>query len=143
MPPNYKSLKLVACSLQHMPVSLSLSGLSLHSLLRPHVCDMVHPSIPLCSIIAIKSQRGCKLSTPRCHICEVSYLHGVHCNVNASPQQCLVNLFREQTLATNISQRLPQDLVTCYTNRPQISVVRVCCYKTNDLASAGVRERQN
>lgn len=36
----------------------------------------------------------------------------MHSNVNASVQQSFINLLGEQTLASNICQRLPQDLVT-------------------------------
>jgi hypothetical protein len=40
----------------------------------------------------------------------------VHCDVDASIQQRLVNLLCEQTLAANICQGLTQDLVTCGLN---------------------------
>lgn len=39
------------------------------------------------------------------------HLHGVHGNVDAAVQQSIVDLLGEQTLATNVSQRLVQDLV--------------------------------
>lgn len=37
----------------------------------------------------------------------------MHSDVDASIQECLINLLCEQTLATDISQGLTQDLVTC------------------------------
>jgi len=40
-----------------------------------------------------------------------SHLHGVHGNVDAAVQQGIVNLLGEQALATNVGQRLVQDLV--------------------------------
>lgn len=40
----------------------------------------------------------------------VTYLHGVHGDVDAAVQQRLVDLLREQALAANVRQRLPEHL---------------------------------
>lgn len=52
------------------------------------------------------------LSAPHMHAYG-TYLHRVHGNVDASIQQCLINLLCEQALAANVCQGLTQDLVTC------------------------------
>ena len=40
-----------------------------------------------------------------------AHLHGVHRDVDAAVQQCIVDLLREEALAADIRQRLVQDLV--------------------------------
>lgn len=41
-----------------------------------------------------------------------THLHRVHCNVNLVAQQRIVNLLGEQALASNVCERLVQNLVT-------------------------------
>lgn len=40
------------------------------------------------------------------------HLHGVHCDVNVTPKQGVIDFFGEQSFAANVSQRLVQHLVS-------------------------------
>lgn len=80
-----------------------------HGLLVNHLVLLAGVLLPT---LSSKQQHATCTAAAASPLPRVLYLHGVHCNVNASIKQGLVNLLGEQALATNVSQGLAQDLVT-------------------------------